>query len=86
VSLPKAASTTRISPTRRPAFVPVAVLPNPKLASASLAPLAVGTIEIRCPSGHVVVAAAGDVTTLRCLFAALAHPLASEEEMLRCST
>lgn len=84
--LAKPALSTKSSRSRRPTFVPVAVLPNPKLASASLATLAVGTIEIRCPSGHVVVAPADDVTTLRRLFAALARPLASDEEMSPCST
>jgi len=43
-------------------------------------------IEIRCPSGHVVVAPADDVTTLRHLFAALAHPLSPGGEVSPCST
>ncbi len=85
-SLPKPASSTKSSASRRPTFVPVAVLPNPKPAGASLTMLSAATIEIRCPSGHVVVAPADDVTTLRRLFAALAHPLASDEEMSPCST
>jgi transposase len=48
-------------PTARssPAFVPVAVV------SAM-------TLEVRCPSGHVVTLPAADAGTLRMLFAALA--------------
>jgi hypothetical protein len=44
----------------RPAFVPVTVLPTPT-----------ATIEVRCPSGHVVVVTGSDESMLRSLFAAL---------------
>jgi transposase-like protein len=42
-----------------PAFVPVTVVPA-------------ATVEVRCPSGHVVTLPAADAATLRTLFAALA--------------
>jgi transposase-like protein len=42
-----------------PAFVPVTVVPA-------------ATLEVRCPSGHVVTLPATDAATLRTLFAALA--------------
>jgi transposase-like protein len=45
-------------PSTSPHFVPVSVL-----ASA--------TVEVRCPSGHVVSLATADAATLRMLFAAL---------------
>jgi transposase-like protein len=41
-----------------PAFVPVTVIP--------------ATVEVRCPSGHVVTLPNAEIETLRCLFAALA--------------
>ena len=41
------------------AFVPVTVLPAP-------------TLEVRCPSGHVITLPTADAATLRMLFAALA--------------
>jgi transposase-like protein len=47
------------TPTIAPEFVPVTVVPA-------------GTLEIRCPSGHVVTLPTADATTLRMLFAALA--------------
>ncbi len=42
-----------------PTFVPVTVLPA-------------ATLEVRCPSGHVVTLPTADAATLRMLFAALA--------------
>jgi hypothetical protein len=48
------------TPTRpAPTFVPLTVVP-------------VATIEVHCPSGHVVTLPNADATTLRHLFAALA--------------
>ena len=44
----------------QPTFVPVTVVPTPT-----------ATIEVRCPSGHVVVVAGSDESMLRSLFAAL---------------
>ena len=44
-----------------PAFVPVTVISAPMLS-----------VEIRCPSGHVVSLASADAAMLRPLFAALA--------------
>lgn len=81
-----ASSTKSTVSCRRPTFVPVAVLPNPESPDASAATKPAGMIEIRCPSGHVVVAPADDVTTLRHLFAALAHPLSPGGEVSPCST
>ena len=49
------------TPVASPAFVPVSVLPA-----------ATVTVEVRCPSGHVVTLAAYDVSSLPGLFAALA--------------
>lgn len=46
----------------RPAFVPVTVTGD------------VATVEVRCPSGHVVTVANANIDTLRQLFAALAVP------------
>ena len=45
----------------QPAFVPVTVVPTPTTA----------TIEVRCPSGHIVVVTGSDESILRSLFAAL---------------
>lgn len=81
-----ASSTKSHVRSRRPTFVPVAVLPNSEPAVASVATMPAGTIEIRCPSGHVVVTPAGDVTMLRHLFAALVHPLPLGGEVPSCST
>ena len=46
-----------------PAFVPVTVRPDPEPAAC---------VEVRCPSGHVVVLAGAGVPELKDLFAALA--------------
>jgi hypothetical protein len=46
-------------PSLSPQFVPVTVL-------------AAATLEVRCPSGHVVTLPTADAATLRMLFAALA--------------
>ena len=51
----------------RPAFVPLTVLPA-----------ATVSVEVRCPSGHVVLVSACDAAFLASLFAAL-NPPASEE-------
>jgi transposase len=48
------------TPSASPAFVPVTVLPA-------------ATVEVRCPSGHVVTVPAADGETLRRVFAALAE-------------
>jgi hypothetical protein len=53
---------------KSPAFVPVTVVPLPNLAP--------GTVEVRCPSGHVVTLASANVTLCE-LFAALATEDAS---------
>jgi len=44
----------------RPAFLPLTVIPNATLA-----------VEVRCPSGHVVLLPSCDATSLASLFAAL---------------
>ena len=49
----------RATASSSPAFVPVTVVPA-------------ATVEVRCPSGHVVALPAADAATLRMLFAALA--------------
>jgi len=57
------ASTSTKSPSlkkSRPTFLPLTVLPAPTLS-----------VEVRCPSGHVVVLSACEVTSLPSLFAAL---------------
>jgi hypothetical protein len=64
--------------------VPVTVLPNPEAAVTAEATMPAGTIEVHCPSGHVVRMPARDAATLRYLFAALAPPLAPGEEMSPC--
>ena len=46
-----------------PAFVPVTVRPDPEPAAC---------VEVRCPSGHVVVLAGASASALKDLFAALA--------------
>lgn len=51
----------------RPAFIPLTVLPA-----------ATVSVEVRCPSGHVVLVSACDAAFLASLFAAL-NPPASEE-------
>ena len=51
---------TKTSP---PMFVPVTVLPMATL-----------TVEVRCPSGHVVLLPSCDAASLASLFVALAHP------------
>jgi hypothetical protein len=59
----------------RPKFVPVTVLSDTVLASATV------SVEVRCPSGHVVLLSAYDGVDLASLFAALEPqaPLAREE-------
>lgn len=52
----------------RPAFVPLTVLPTATLA-----------VEVRCPSGHVVLLPSCDATSLASLFAAL-EPQAGETQ------
>lgn len=47
----------------RPTFVPVTVLPTSTVS-----------VEVRCPSGHVVILPSCDVSSLSNLFAALASP------------
>lgn len=56
--------------TATPAFVPVTVVPGPIAPNAPGAPNA--TVEVRCPTGHVVNLTGADAATLRALFAALA--------------
>ena len=51
----------------RPAFIPLTVIPAATVA-----------VEVRCPSGHVVLVSACDAAFLASLFAAL-NPPASEE-------
>lgn len=61
------------TPPPRPAFVPVTVVPDPEPAAASPEPLSSAVVEVRCPSGHVVVVPLGEgAAALRHLFAALA--------------
>ena len=59
----RAAATTPRPSATPPAFVPVAIVPEPSVAAA---------LEVRCPSGHVVSLSGVDADTLRALFAALA--------------
>ena len=66
-----AAKPTSPASSPRPTFVPITILPNPEPVSPE--PRPTGTIEVRCPSGHVVLVPFGEGdTTLRHLFAALA--------------
>lgn len=51
----------------RPAFVPLTVLPA-----------ATVSVEVRCPSGHVVLVSACDAAFLATLFAALNPPASGE--------
>lgn len=53
-----------------PRFVPVTVLPESKPSAAG--PALTVAVEVRCPSGHVVVLPSCEVYTLASLFAALA--------------
>ena len=53
----------------RPVFVPLTVLPSATLA-----------VEVRCPSGHVVLLPSCDATSLASLFAAL-DPQAGETQL-----
>jgi len=57
-----ASTATKSSPAKepRPTFVPLTVLPTATLS-----------VEVRCPSGHVVVLSASDEVSLASLFAAL---------------
>jgi len=57
-----ASATLKSSPAKnsRPTFLPLTVLPAPTLS-----------VEVRCPSGHVVLLSACEVTSLPSLFAAL---------------
>ncbi len=55
------------SPSSKPTFVPLTVIPVATLS-----------VEVRCPSGHVVLVPACDAAVLASLFAAL-NPPASEE-------
>lgn len=59
-----------------PLFVPVTVLPESKPSAAG--PALTLAVEVRCPSGHVVVLPSCEVSTLASLFAALA-PRGREE-------
>jgi transposase-like protein len=64
---------TPTSPPPRPAFAPVVVVPDPEPADVSPEPQSSAAIEVRCPSGHVVILPLGaEEATLRRLFAALA--------------
>ena len=58
----------------RPAFVPVTVVPDPEPVAAVASPElpSSAAVEVRCPSGHVVVVPLGEAAaTLRHVFAAL---------------
>lgn len=63
-----AASRHSSSPAGPPAFVPVTILPNAEPAVSS----ATGAVEVRCPSGHVVILPSCEGSSLANLFAALA--------------
>ena len=67
---------TEAAQTSRPTFVPVTVRPDTVIPAAMLA------VEVRCPSGHVVVLSACAAVDLADLFAALAPlaPLAREAQ------
>ena len=66
-----------VPPSTPPASKPPAFVPVTVVASTSLAPTLRETIEVRCPSGHVVIVPGHDGTTLRHLFAALATEVPS---------
>jgi transposase-like protein len=55
-----------VSRSPKPTFVPVTILPNAEPQTQC-----VGTVEVRCPSGHVVTLPAWDASVLSNLFAAL---------------
>ena len=57
------------SPSPKPTFVPVTILPNAEPQTQS-----VGPVEVRCPSGHVVILSSCEGSSLANLFAALASP------------
>ena len=61
---------TKSSPAKKspPTFLPLTVLPTPTLS-----------VEVRCPSGHVVLLSACDAMSLSSLFAAL-DPQAQEPQ------
>ena len=54
----------------KPTFVPVTILPNAGPQTPS-----VGPVEVRCPSGHVVILPSCDGSSLANLFAALTAPV-----------
>ena len=58
-----------VSPSSRPLFVPVTVAPSVEQATK------VGPVEVRCPSGHVVILPSCDSSSFANLFAALASPI-----------
>lgn len=65
-----ASTSTKSSSTKKPrlTFLPLTVLPTPTLS-----------VEVRCPSGHVVLLSACDAMSLSSLFAAL-DPQAQEPQ------
>lgn len=70
-----AAAPAAVTPPPRPVFVPVTVVPDPEPVAtvASPDPQSPAAVEVRCPSGHVVVVPLGEAAaTLRHVFAALA--------------
>ena len=82
-----AAAPTPPPPPSRPVFVPVTVLPNPEPAVAAVLPKPRPhqAVEVRCPSGHVVVVPLGEAAaTLRHLFAALAADPTGTGEAASC--
>lgn len=56
---------------------PVAKLPPPVFMPVTVIPTATLSVEVRCPSGHVVLLPACEIASLSSLFAALT-PLAPE--------
>lgn len=53
----------------KPTFVPVTILPSAEPERPSFGP-----VEVRCPSGHVVILSSCDGSSLANLFAALVSP------------
>ena len=67
----------RERPTRDQASREVALIAPPKFIPLTVLPSATLAVEVRCPSGYVVLVSACDVSALAALFAALNPPISS---------
>jgi transposase len=71
-------------PPSQPTFVPVTVLPNRANVAATAEATPAVTVEIRCPSGHLVTVSSCDSSILAGLFTALAALPSSSGEVTPC--